>query len=366
MEVENIKKLYLNYKILVNGFNPKGEFSIDGFKLKHGNFIKEAFEPEKNIVSNDMKLNIETYLVSCITNNETLEFNYFESENYFEMEASNKINSKNYMKIFKNKPEILDRINHLEQKLRIKFNILILFQTSIINIYDENKSKIGSAQFSKAISCWNRLMYDISGDEFTNNSRFGLDLDKFINTDNSQFNRAVEFYNDSFESDKITNRYILIFSALESIFNLDEKYIAEKLGEYSANLLAGDESENDREKIKSDIKRLYNKRCKFIHGSKIDAIKHEDEILLRRYARMIIISYWLIILNTGESAEEILAYVKGEKKLGLSVRLGISAVTSKNFYEQQHNGIKLLEKEGIVLPSELKENLLSKTKHDFK
>ena len=85
----------------------------------------------------------------------------------------------------------------------------------------------------------------------------------------------------------------------------------------------------------------------------------EDEILLRRYARMIIISYWLIILNTNESAKEILMYAKGIKEMDLTVKLEIITATAQSFYEQQYNCIKFLENEGIKIPEKTKKNLLS-------
>lgn len=354
-----MKKIFINYKILVNGFNPVNKFTIDGFELKYGSFKEESFYFEKNKVSDEMEINMNLYLFSCLTDKSKLEYNYFEPNNLFEIEVSNKTNSKDYPKILRNKPEILERVNKLEQKLRIIFNTPIFFQNIIIEFYDENKLKLGFTQLNKSINFWNRLNYAISSEEVTNNSRFNLDLDKFIHTKNPQFNRAVEFYNESFNSEKISIRFILIFSALESIFNLNEKKIAEKLGEYSANLLVVNNNLSDKEKIKSDIKRLYNKRCNYVHGSKKNPIKMEDEILLRRYARMIIISYWLIILNTNESAKEILMYAKGIKEMDLTVKLEIITATAQSFYEQQYNCIKFLENEGIKIPEKTKKNLLS-------
>lgn len=71
---------------------------------------------------------------------------------------------------------------------------------------------------------------------------------------------------------------ILIFSALEAIFNLETEDVTEKISRYSAKLLA---EENDKEynQVYSDIKKLYKKRCDYIHGSKTNNILDEDEKL---------------------------------------------------------------------------------------
>lgn len=180
------------------------------------------------------------------------------------------------------------------------------------------------------------------------------------NTNNNYFNRAIEFYNDSFDSEKRTNRYILIFSALEAIFNLDAEDVTEKISRYSAKLLA---EENDKEynQVYSDIKKLYKKRCDYIHGSKANNILEEDEKLLRFYVRKIIFAYWMIILYTKKTAKQILDYLNSDEKLDLQVRLFISALNSNNFTEQQHRIVDIVEKEiGQKIPEETKQTIYSK------
>lgn len=178
-------------------------------------------------------------------------------------------------------------------------------------------------------------------------------------TNNNQFNRALEFYNDSFESEKISSRYILIFSALESIFNLDMEDVTEKISRYSAKLLT---EENDKEynQVYSDIKKLYKKRCDYIHGSKTNNILDEDEKLLRFYVRKIIIAYWMIILHTRKTAKQILNYLNSDERLNLQIRLVISTINSGSFTEQQHKLVDIVEKElGRSIPYEIKELLYS-------
>lgn len=235
-----------------------------------------------------------------------------------------------------------------------------MFQIVCFEFYDEDMKFLTAVQGNRQLSFWNRLTYKIDPEEFANNSRYGMDFNAMKSTDNNQFNRALEFYNDSFDSEKISSRYILIFSTLESIFNLDRENITKKISRYSAKLLA---EGNDKEynQVYSDIKKLYKKRCDYIHGSKTNNILDEDEKLLRSYVRKIILAYWMIILYTKKTAKQILDYLNSDEKLDLQLRLFISALNSNNFTEQQHRIVDIVEKEiGQKIPEETKQIIYSK------
>ena len=357
-----MKKIYIRYKILVNGFHVLNPYSIDGFTLKSSTFDKDIFSNKYDINKDGIKFNLNYYLESCFTDSEKLTYNYFESDEFEEYEVSNKvnINSKTVINLLQKKKEIYNRVDELERKLRLTLNIPLLFQIVNIEVYDENKIFLTAVQGNRRLSFWNRLTYNISPEEFSNNSRFNFDFNAMKNIDNNQFKRALEFYNDSFESEKITNRYILIFSALEAIFNLDMENVTEKISRYSAKLLA-EENESEYIKIYEDIKRLYKKRCDYIHGSKTNNILDDDEKILRFYVRKIIIAYWLITLHTGKSAKQILEYLNSDEKLELLVRIYIATINAPNFSEQQHNVINIIEKElGTEIPSETKKIIFDK------
>ena len=339
-----MKKMYIKYKVLVNGLNPKKKYAIDGFTLREGTFEKQIFTLNRESDMNKMCLNMNIYLISCLTDYNKLTYNYLESDDYKEIEVSNKTSKNTLDKVLKNNKNIINDILNLEQKIRIIFNIPVLFQSINVEFYDQKKEYIGLGIVNKPISYWNRLEYNLNPEEFQNNSRFKMNIDSMKNTNNNYFNRALEFYNDSFDSEKITNRYILIFSSLEAIFNLSKKDVSKKISRYSAKLLA-EEDENKYDKIYKDIKRLYDKRCKYIHGSKTNIILDEDEKLLRKYVRRIIIAYWYIILITKKSSKEILKYLDSNEKLDLQVRLLIAAITSDNFSRQQYKIVDIIEKE---------------------
>jgi hypothetical protein len=357
-----MKKIYVKYKILVNGLHTTTPYTIDGFTLKSSTFDKNMFSDKYDENKDGIDFNLNFYLESCFTDFEKLSYNYFESDNYEEIEVSNKviINSKTVTRLLQSKMEIYNKINDLERKIRLILNIPLIFQIVCIEFYDKDKKFLTAVQGNRQLSFWNRLTYKINPEEFTNNSRYGMDFNAMKSTDNNQFNRALEFYNDSFESEKISSRYILIFSALEAIFNLDTEDVTKKISRYSAKLLA-EENEVEYKQVYSDIKKLYKKRCDYIHGSKTNNILDEDEKLLRFYVRKIILAYWMIILYTKKTAKQILEYLNSDEKLDLQVRLFISALNSHNFTEQQHRIVDIVEKEiGQEIPEETKQTIYSK------
>lgn len=361
-----MKKVYVKYKVLVNGLHTTTKYSIDGFTLKSSNFEREIFDYEYDENKEGIDFNLNLYLESCLTDFQKLSYNYLESDNYEELKVSNKfnINAQTVMKLLQTKKEIYNRINDLERKLRLILNIPLIFQIVCIEFYNEDKKFLCAIQGNRELSFWNRLTYNISPDEFANNSRFGIDFSAMKNTNNNHFNRALEFYNDSFESEKISNRFILIFSSLEAIFNLNTEEVTEKISRYSAKILA-EENIKKYEQVYFDIKKLYKKRCDYIHGSKTNNILDENEKLLRFYVRKIIIAYWMIILYTKKTAKQILEYLDSNERLDLQVRLIISTINSKNFSEQQHKAIEILEKElETSIPNEIKEELYGKCNKD--
>ena len=226
-----MKKVYVKYKILVNGLHTITPYTIDGFTLKSAKFDKSIVIDKYDENKEGVDFNLNVYLESCLTDSEKLSYNYFESDNYEEIEVSNKaiINSKTVTRLLQSKLEIYNRINDLERKIRLILNIPLIFQIVCIEFYDEEKKFLTAVQGNRQLSFWNRLTYKIDPEEFANNSRYGMDFNAMKSTDNNQFNRALEFYNDSFESEKITSRYILVFSALEAIFNLDPEDVTEKI-----------------------------------------------------------------------------------------------------------------------------------------
>lgn len=354
-----MKKIYIKYKILVNGFFVNDSFKCDEFILKDG-YLNENYFKEKSLVVRDFPIDLNRFIIDCLVDYKTYRFKYFESEDFIEFEVSNKFNKANIGSFLVKKSEIIQKIFDLEQKLRLRFNIPILFPITLLEIHDENKKLLSVCQTNARWSSWNRADYPIGYQESFNNSRFDFDLNSMRNIKDFHFKRAIEFYNESFESDNIAVRFILIFSSLEAIFNLDGKKITEKLSKYSAKLLSEDNL-SEYDKISEDMTNLYGKRCNYVHGTKLNCITVNDEILLRRYARKIIIAYWLLMNNSKMTARQILEYLDSNQKLDIQTRLIISALNAQNFSEQQNKLVNLIEKEiGTEIPKQTKDKILEK------
>ena len=355
-----MEKVYLKYKILVNGLGIHGKYKIDGFTLKEGKFKKNIHDIKYNYKANGININMNTYLSSCLNYYDDCSYNYFESDELIEIYTKIKVSKKNIKEILKNDSSIIGRAYDFEDKLRILLNIPILFQTICIEFYDENKKYIMFYIINKPISYWNRINYNLEPNIIHEHNRSILNYSRIKDTKNPQLGRAIEFYCNSFDSEKIPIRYILVFSSLEAMFNLDGIKVKEKLAKYSAKLLS-EEKNDDYKKIYSDIKKLYKKRCDYVHGSKNGEIFLEDEKLLRDYVRKIIIAYWLIIVSTGKSANQILKYLDSDERLSVYIRLVISTLNSHNLSEQQHKAVEIIENEiGRQLPRKLKCILFSK------
>lgn len=213
------KKIYVKYKILVNGLHTTIPYTIDGFTLKSSTFDKDMFNNKYNENKNGIDFNLNFYLESCFTDFEKLSYNYSESDNYEEIGVSNKvtINLKTVTKLLQSKTEIYYRINDFERKIILILNIPLLFQIVCFEFYDEDMKFLTAIQGNKQLSFWNRLTYKINPEDVT-----------------------------------------------------------EKISRYSAKLLA-EKNEKEYKQVYSDIKKLYKKRCDYIHGSKTNNILDEDE-----------------------------------------------------------------------------------------
>ena len=353
-----MKKIYVKYNILLNGFNPVGEYEIDGFILKTGKLGSNYSRISDAINTEFGQLNFNSLIESCLVDYDELNYRYFQS-NYFEYEVANNttFDEKNITAVIKKYNLIYDRVINLEKKLRLIFNIPLLFYVTKITFYDENKKALCSTNITKVLSHWNRLNYNLNPKIFSNNSRFHIDFTYMQRTGNNRFDRALEFYNDSFDSDLIPVRYLLIFSSLESIFNLDGGNIVDNLARYSAKLISNGDS-NAYDKVYSRMKKLYEIRSKYVHGASRNRITVDDEKELRVYARKIIISYWFMVFSYNMSSREILKYLSTNAPLDINLRVLLVALNSDDFSSQQERMLNMLEHDyNIDISDELRNNL---------
>ena len=131
-----------------------------------------------------INFNLNFYLESCFTDFEKLSYNYLESDNYEEIEVSNKvtINSKTATRLLQSKMEFYNRRNDLERKIRLILNIPLIFQIVCIEFYDEDKKFLTAVQGNRQLSFWNRLTYKINPEELASNSRYRMDFNVMKST----------------------------------------------------------------------------------------------------------------------------------------------------------------------------------------
>lgn len=111
-----MKRIYIKYKILVNGLSHAETYTLDGFTMKKGNFDEKMFDMKYNQNNIGINLNMNLYLISCLNDYEKLTYNYFESNELTEIEVSNKITKNNLSKVLNNNKEIIGKIIDLEKK----------------------------------------------------------------------------------------------------------------------------------------------------------------------------------------------------------------------------------------------------------
>ncbi|KAA9218306.1 MULTISPECIES: HEPN domain-containing protein [Aerococcus] len=184
----------------------------------------------------------------------------------------------------------------LEKTLKLMTNINISFPAATIKIFDNNNGFIDSSAQSKDLFVQNNF------NEFSNSDIQQLisRLNMVINIDyienfgekNNRFKRAINFYFDSYNLTQIDNKFVLLFSSLESLFNLDKYKIKETISRRASNLITFfNGSKSEKESIYANIKNLYNKRSQYIHGSEPEIITKKDEKHLREIVRKVLLYY---------------------------------------------------------------------------
>ena len=97
---------------------------------------------------------------------------------------------------------------------------------------------------------------------------------------------------DSFNPANIGIRVVLLFSALEALFNTTRRKIGKTVAEYSSKILFTTDCE--KEINVRILKGYYDIRSKFIHGNELDEIMEKDEMYLREIVRKVLLIYYYI------------------------------------------------------------------------
>lgn len=297
-----MKNYKIKLKILVYGFPPLVEKCIiDNFELKN------AIINEENIVKSTKKDSFSTaiYITSCsyrIQKGEPLYYNYFENIDYINVETDDTEDKIEIM----HKANIINKIMSFQKKLRLQFNVRIIFPISRIEIYRDNDEF-----FDSVVNYWDfpiePMLIHFDKVSFEHNSHFHFELQRFEQLEhaNVKFERAINYFVSSFDSSNISLRYLLLFSSMEALLINSKKNITENLANRMSKILLYNDSIKEKDAY-NKIKELYNIRSKYIHGSKKNIITNDNERDLRCYVREVLIIYWVYAINNKLGSGQII------------------------------------------------------------
>jgi len=336
-------RTYYKSKILISGIFPMEKYQIDNYCEKTA-----KYDDSKINVENEDSIFYESgYLIKSLysqTDRDGYYYEYFENDDFIELEVDEETyKDDRKLKIYYSNI-IAEKVSFLEKKLRLITGLRMGLPAFNVNIYDENKKyKIRVGAFNSQNSCLNVSDYN----EYTRNIlekrlRFYISDEtlKNLEKNNSRFRRAFMFYNQSFQLDNINIRFILLFSALESLFNIESENITDDISKYGSKIQFLNKKQE--KKIKWKLIDFYNIRSFYIHGNDPKEITEKNEFDLREIVRKTLIIYWYISLNQSiTSPEEIKSYIDehNQSNLPLQIQLFIKALDVINF-TKYYNDVK--------------------------
>jgi hypothetical protein len=355
-----MKTLNLKFEAMVYGLFPlKNEYVLDGFTFKHKeiNIIDygKLFENEPFLFSS-----IIAYCCNQYKNKETDETDVknvktfyccFENNIPIKHEISNnKGKSKKTIETYLNNnlEMIFNYALKLEKKLRLITNLNISIPAIKLSVYDENMNLITKNGFFNNFSPVNSNKFSEKNIEKQQDRlRFHIDMSaiKQLEESNSNFSKSLDFYDQSFSANNISLKLICLFSALEALFNIDGENITENIATYTSKIMFDN---GKKEETYKQIKKLYNKRSNYVHGSKNNDISELLYEELKEYLRSTLLNYWFISMFHGfKTNKEILSFLDSNAQLELNAQLAIRAIRESDyssFYADIRNKLEKGEK----------------------
>lgn len=317
-----MKKYKLKFKILAHGFPATvNKFQLDDFDLKsetiHEKEITNSLEKDS--------FNTTGYITTCsykLDNDNSLYYNFFENHNFIEMNVPNdKTKSKASLGEHVLKSQFVqDIVCDLEKKMRLVFNLRIIFPIYKVFIFDENENQITYIINYKDFPA-NIGLFQFDTETFEKNSHFNFNLKsiKLLEKKNIRFSRAMDLFTHSFDPSNVSLRFLMLFSTLESLFITSKTDVTKNLAICVSKILLYDNT-YEEEKIYQRIKELYKFRSKYVHGKNTE-ITVELEKELRNYVRQVLIIYWMISQNSKYTSNTIISTLKSNGKIDLQVKL---------------------------------------------
>lgn len=335
--------LYYKTKILISGLFPMVNFKIDGFiektELYDENMI-DINNPDYIFYSSGHLLNS---MYAC-KEKEGNYYEYFENEEMIKYEVDDEMSRTDVEK--KILDEQFEKVNLLQKKIRLLTGIgitLPVFKTTIYNDNGDFYTYVGGVNWEIS-----RIAVSDYDTELKTKLEQRLHLyiadSTIINLEekNIRYKRALNFYLQSFESQDIGIRFTLLFSALESLFNISGDEVTKEVSTYSSNILFLSSKEKSKSKWK--ISTYYDIRSRYIHGNDGYQLTKKEEIELRDYVREILLIYWNIsmVYNVYDS-QNIKELINNTKrtKLDIQAQLFIKYLrTPFDKYSELYNQIR--------------------------
>lgn len=114
---------------------------------------------------------------------------------------------------------------------------------------------------------------------------------------------TLEYFNASYTVEYDMVRFIILITALESIFSISHDQITHTVARHSSLLLSNTKEEFQNNYSK--IKKLYNQRSNFIHGTKDKIVLLEEDIDFTEELVRKAIIFWI---NLGQNKQQLFNY----------------------------------------------------------
>lgn len=330
-------KTYYRNKILINGIFPMKNFEIDGYKEKTAKYDETMINHDNE----DAIFYSSGYLTQSLYSakeKEGIYYEYFENDELIEIDIDEEIcaNNRKLQEYYLN--YITKKVSFFEKKLRLITGMMIGLPVFNVDIYDENhrfKTRVG--MFNNQSSCLMVWDYnDYTKKILEKRLNFYICDETLIELENknNRFKRAFMFYNQSFLSVNRNVRFILLFSALESLFNIESKNITDDISTYGSKIQFL--SEKKEYKVKRKLIDFYEIRSLYIHGNTPREITEKQEFDLREIVRKTLLIYWNISINNSiESPELINSYIQhhNQSNLDIAIQLFIKSLDVMTFSE---------------------------------
>ena len=337
-------KLFYKTKALACGMYPMIDFKIDGFIQKSEKYDESKTDQEHPDYIFYSTGHLRKSVYSC-EEKEGGYYECFESIEMIETDVDDKLTKEEIKgKLLR---EQFEKIMFLERKLRLITGIGITLPVVEVSLFDD-KGDLYTCMTGTTWKVSNVEVRDYNDDlkkKLSHNLQLRIadDAIKELEEKNVRFKRALDFFVNSFDSYNIGMRFTLLFSALESLFNIDKEGITKEISNYSSRMLFL--SSDEKSSVRNRIYDFYDKRSRYIHGNSADKLTINDEAELRSYVREILIIYWNISTTYRiYDSQEIKALIDctDRNNLNLQSQLFIKCLrTPAEKYEELYNQVRV-------------------------